>query len=95
MVCGKISFTEHALNRMFERQIGRTEVREIVERGDIIASYPDDIPYPSYLLLGYFGGRALHVVLAVEQEATHGIVVTVYEPEPRLWEEGFRKRRGV
>jgi hypothetical protein len=32
MICGKTSFTEHALNRMFERQIGRTEVREIAER---------------------------------------------------------------
>jgi hypothetical protein len=95
VICGKITFTEHALIRMFERRIGRADVREVVERGDIIASYPDDNPYPSFLLLGFPGGHALHVVLAVEREAGHGIVVTVYEPESRLWEEDFRKRRIV
>lgn len=95
MICGKITFTEHALIRMFEREIGRAEVREVVERGDTIASYPDDNPYPNFLLLGFPNGRALHVVLALQREAEHGIVVTVYEPERRLWEEDFRKRRIV
>jgi hypothetical protein len=92
---GEIVFTEHALVRMFERGISRADVREVMENGERISSYLDDKPYPSYLLLGFPNGRALHVVLAVPPEAGHGIVVTVYVPERRLWEDDFKKRRTV
>lgn len=58
----------------------------------MIEDRPDDVPYPSRLLLGYADGRPLHVVVAEDAAATT-IVVTVYEPEPSLWRPGFKRRR--
>jgi hypothetical protein len=78
---------------MFERSIAEEDVRKVLTEGDEIASYPDDQPYPSRLLLGRVGGRPLHVVAAYNAEDDETIVVTVYEPDPALWEDGFKRRR--
>ncbi|MGH8196463.1 MAG: DUF4258 domain-containing protein, partial [Woeseiaceae bacterium] len=42
-------------------------------------------PYPSRLLLGFVGGRALRLVVADNVGDDETIVVTVYEPDPALW----------
>jgi hypothetical protein len=83
----------HALRRMFVRSITPAEVRTVIEQGQTIESYPADTPYPSRLLLGFAGGRALHVVVAENADDDETIVVTVYEPDPALWQPGFRRRR--
>jgi hypothetical protein len=85
-------FRVHALKRMFERGIGETEVRDILEQGEIIERYPNDSPYPSNLMLGYSNGRALHVVVAHNSADNAIIVVTVYVPDPKRWDKNFRVR---
>jgi hypothetical protein len=35
----------------------------------------------------------LHIVVAENSADAETIVITVYEPEPHLWEAGFRRRR--
>ncbi len=86
-------FSFHALSRMYERRIGRLDVRQVAEAGEAIEEYPSDRPFPSRLLLGFPRGRALHVVLAEGLKSGHNVVVTVYEPSLAEWEPGFRKRR--
>lgn len=93
MEIGRITFSGHALQRMFERSISRAEVHEVMTRGEVIADYPDDKPLPSRLLVGFPGGRAVHVVVAAEDRSEHVIVVTVYEPDPGLWDDGYRRRK--
>jgi hypothetical protein len=78
---------------MFVRTITPTEVRTVIEHGETIARSPNDKPYPSRLLLGFAGGRALHVVVADNADDDETIVVTVYEPDPALWQPGFRRRK--
>jgi hypothetical protein len=78
---------------MFVRSITAAEVRNVIEQGETIERYPQDTPYPSRLLLGLVGGRALHVVAADNADDDEAIVVTVYEPDPALWHPGFRRRR--
>lgn len=78
---------------MFQRGMGEQHVRAIVDLGEVIKSYPDDTPYPSYLLLGEFEGRPLHVVMGHDESAQTGIVVTVYEPSLEIWCDDFRRRR--
>jgi hypothetical protein len=78
---------------MFERGIAEADVHKVLAEGEEIAEYPDDKPYPSRLLLGWSGRRPLHVVAAYNAEEDETIVVTVYEPDPALWEDGFRRRR--
>lgn len=58
-----------------------------------IEAYPEDTPYPSHLVLGWCRGRPIHVVVADNAETQETIVITVYEPDPRQWEPGFRQRR--
>ena len=32
--------------------------------GEVISEYPDDVPFPSCLILGFVGTRPIHVVTA-------------------------------
>jgi hypothetical protein len=89
----KLVFRVHALRRMFVRSITAAEVRAVIEQGEAIERYQADTPYPSRLLLGFVGGRALHVVAADNADDDETIVVTVYEPDPALWQPGLRRRR--
>ncbi len=92
-MAAKMVFRVHALRRMFERNIRVEDVRTIVETGETIERYPDDVPYPSRLVLGWRGSRPLHVVVAEILELMESIVITVYEPDPALWEPDFKRRK--
>lgn len=78
---------------MFEREIGVADIRRVLEAGEVIETYPDDKPYPSRLVLGWVGGRPLHVVAADNTEADEIVVITVYQPDPTLWDRTFRRRK--
>jgi hypothetical protein len=93
MDCQEIIYTGHAVTRMFERNIQTSEVRQIIESGEVIADYPDDIPSPSCLLLGWLQGRPLHVVVAFDRESKRCYVITCYFPDPGLWHLDFKTRR--
>ena len=73
----RLVFRTHAIRRMFQRRIGVAEVRAIVEQGEVIENRPDDLPYPSRLVLGAVRGRVLHVVVADDRATATSIVVTV------------------
>ena len=78
---------------MFEREISDEEVLKVIQEGEVIEEYPNDEPYPSMLILGFVNDRPIHVVLAVNEEESMGIVVTAYQPDPSLWRDNFRRRR--
>jgi len=50
----KFIYREHALKRMFERDISQNEIEDTVLNGEIIEKYPNDYPYLSYLALKFF-----------------------------------------
>jgi hypothetical protein len=78
---------------MFARGIGTADITAVLDEGEAIASYPDDRPYPSELVLGFSEGRAVHVVLAYNEATSTGYVVTAYVPDPKLWSEDYKTRR--
>lgn len=88
-----VVFSGHAVRRMFERSVDADSVRHVLRSGEVIAEYPDDRPFPTLLLLAFVGRRPLHVVAALDADARACYVVSVYEPDPGLWDEGFRRRR--
>ncbi len=92
-MAAKLVFRVHALRGMFERKIRVEDVRAVVETGETIEHYPDDVPYPSRLVLGWRGSRPLHVVVAENAAVGEGIIVTVYEPDPSIWQSGFKVRK--
>jgi Domain of unknown function (DUF4258) len=78
---------------MFERRISRDDVVEVIHHGEVIADYPDDVPFPSSLLLAHVKGRPLHAVIGFDEAADRCYVITAYDPDPTLWEADFRKRK--
>ena len=82
----------HARVRMRERGITDAEVLETIMHGEVIEYYPDAQPYPACPILGFAGGRPIHVVCALSPEGT-AFLITAYIPSPELWEPGFRRRK--
>lgn len=93
MDCKNYRFTRHAVFKMFERNISKEQVKETVQKGDIIQSYPEDKPYPSRLMLYFINNRPLHVVIAFDTDSGNCIIITVYEPSPKLWKADYKTRK--
>jgi len=93
MSANKLMYRNHAIKRMFERGIGEADVKAVIDQGEVIQEYPDDVPYPSRLILGWCRERPIHVVAAYDSQERTDVVITVYEPDHSLWEDGFKKRK--
>lgn len=78
---------------MAERNISRDDVEYVIEEGVTIRDYPDDTPYPSRLILGWRDARPLHVVAADVEITGETIIITVYEPDPDIWNTDFRSKK--
>jgi len=93
---GEWLYTKHAVDRVIERDIWSHEVEEAVANGEIIEDYPQDKYGPSCLVLGWTKAkRPLHVQVTYPRPGERIKVITVYEPDPREWKEGFKERREV
>ena len=90
---GRLVFRRHALERMAQRRVTVENVREIIDSGEVIRQYPDDLPFSSRLTAGWIGGRPLHVVSAYDAAEATIVIITVYEPDPSRWDESFRRNR--
>jgi hypothetical protein len=91
--CASVKYSDHAILQMFKRGIDTFEVEIVIKQGEIIKSYLDDRPYPSFLILGYSEEKAIHLVIAKNVQDEECIVVTAYIPDPTIWMEDFKIRR--
>ena len=57
MNCDEVSFTRHALEQIFSREIPPEAVHEALSSGITVVEYLGDTPFPSTLLLGFYGDR--------------------------------------
>jgi hypothetical protein len=86
-------FRIHAVQRMFERRISEEQVRQVLQNGEMIEDYSDEMPRPGGLMLGKRGNRPLHVVMTENERDNGLIVITVYEPKLSHWKPGFKARK--
>lgn len=93
MNCEHFYFSGHAVRRMFEKRISKSDVLEVISDGEVIADYPDDTPFPSALILGFVEDRPIHVVSAIDPESQTCHIITVYRPDSILWSEDYKLRR--
>ena len=93
MLCNRILFSDHMISQMFKREISIDYVNVILKHSEVIKEYPEDKPYPSFLILGFISERPLHLLVAREKETGCCILVTVYEPDNKLWTNDFRSKR--
>lgn len=89
----KVIFSRHAISQMFDRGISVDDIEKTITQGEVIEAYPDDKPYPSRLVLHKVADRPIHAVLAENILNQEIILVTAYEPNLRLWDSEFRKRK--
>ncbi|MFA6026431.1 MAG: DUF4258 domain-containing protein [Ignavibacteriaceae bacterium] len=92
-VCKEYKFSSHALRQMFSRKISTTEAISVASDGEIISEYPDDNPFPSFLLFKIIDDRPIHAVLAVDSEKQFCIFVTLYEPSLAIWMNDYKTKR--
>jgi hypothetical protein len=85
--------TEHAHKQCAERAIETWDAQDVAENGEIIDKYPQARPFPCCLILGWVGGRPLHVTAALDWALDTCILITAYWPDPALWSNDFRARR--
>lgn len=84
---------KHALERMLERGISRTRVKNILISGEIIETYPGDKPYASFLVCGQDDGDVIHVVAAYDENHETCFIITVYRPDLKYFESNLKTRR--
>ena len=82
----------HAIERMFQRNISNKDVETAIQKGEIIESYENDKPYPSFLILYTIEKRPIHVVFAYDDNENI-VVTTTYIPHNTKWENDFKTRR--
>ena len=89
----RLFFLPHALRQMSrpDRMISTADVRKVLETGEIIEDYPEDVRGHSCLILGNdTDGGPIHVVCAPKDE--YLAVITAYIPEKTQWTEDYRTR---
>ncbi|MEN9522087.1 MAG: hypothetical protein RL065_464 [Bacteroidota bacterium] len=91
--CSKLIFSGDALQKMFSRNIAESQIRSVVEFGQIIKSYEDDKPHPSYLMLSIVNLSPLHVVVAKDKTDDSCIIITAYYPNEQIWNSDFKTKK--
>jgi hypothetical protein len=89
----RILFLPHAIRQMSrpDRMIKPSEVRRVVEKGNVIEDYPEDARGHSCLLLGFGDeNRPVHVVCAPKDD--YLAIITAYLPDLKEWSPDYRER---
>jgi hypothetical protein len=89
----RILFLPHAIRQMArpDRMITTAEIRMVIENGEVIEDYPNDVRGHSCLILGFADRRSLHVVCSPKDD--YLAIITAYLPSDQEWERGYRKRK--
>lgn len=88
-----IAITEHARIRLYERNISIDDIVNGINTGEIIKQYEDDKPLPSCLILG-FSVKSEYIHMVVSCDASFIYLITAYFPDPEIWENDFKTRKG-
>ena len=88
-----IAITEHARIRLYERHISIDDIVKGISSGEIINQYEDDKPLPSCLILGFYvKTQYIHIVVSCDTDFIY--LITAYFPDPEIWENDFKTRKG-
>ena len=89
----RVRITDHADEEARADALSLDEVFSSVHGGEVIEDYPEDRPFPSCLVLGKtVHGDPVHSVWAYNSDVRWAVLITVYRPDPKRW-ENWRTRR--
>jgi hypothetical protein len=93
VAAGQFEFSKHAVDQTILRKIRVQEIREAIATGQVIEDYPDDKYGASCLICGTTQNqRPIHIQCSYSSRPLIKII-TVYEPDPQRWTNGFTQRR--
>ncbi|MFM7438336.1 MAG: DUF4258 domain-containing protein, partial [Snowella sp.] len=82
----RVRITDHADEEAVEDDLTFDEIYFSILFGEIIEQYPNNKPYPQYLVYGQtFSGDSVHSVWEYNKETKWAVIVTVYRPDPTKW----------
>ena len=84
---------DHAVTRMMERNIFKSDILSVLYDGEVLEDYPTDFPYPSCLMFKIVDSRPIHIVAAYNVTDKQIIVVTAYIPDTSTFESDFKTRK--
>ena len=79
--------------RLEARGLSREHLLESMDTLSLIEDYPKDKCLPSHLCRGLARGEVFHVLLAADVGGECIHVVTMYRPDPEIWDKELRARR--
>jgi hypothetical protein len=82
--------TTHAMLRMSDRGVTMEDLISLIADGEIIESYPDRMPCPAALVLGFILDKPCHAVVAICGDRLS--IITVYWPDEGCWLDCRRRR---
>ncbi|MCG0275664.1 MAG: DUF4258 domain-containing protein [Thermosediminibacteraceae bacterium] len=80
---GKWLLSDHALERLIERNLKVVDVLTSILNGEILEDYPEDPRGHSVLILGRKDETYIHTVCGLKDD--YLIIITAYIPEPPKW----------
>ena len=86
-------FLPHAIRQMSrpDRLITTSEIHRVIDDGEVIEDYPEDVRGHSCLILGKgFDNRPIHIVCSPKDE--YLALITTYLPDEDEWSDDFRVR---
>ena len=89
----RILFLPHAIRQMSrpERLITTSDIWRVINDGEVIEDYPEDVGGHSCLLLGWGADqRPLHLVCSPKDD--YLALITAYLPDEDEWSDDFRRR---
>jgi hypothetical protein len=60
---------------------------------EAIEDYPQDMPFPSCLILGWVKDKPYHALVSLDENSGIGYIITAYEPSTEKFGPDFRARR--
>ncbi|NVM26758.1 MAG: DUF4258 domain-containing protein [Desulfobacterales bacterium] len=90
----RILFSQHGVRQMSrpDRMISITDIRMVLEKGEVIEDYLEDPRGHSCLILGKgTGGRPVHVLCSPKDD--YLAIITAYLPTEEEWTSDFRVRK--
>ena len=83
----------HAIRQMSrpDRLITTSEIRRVIDEGEVIEDYPEDMRGHSCLMLGFGDdNRPIHIICSPKDEFL--ALITAYLPDEDEWSDDFRVR---
>lgn len=92
---GKMLWSRHAISKLQSEGLRRKEVESALSNCEVIEDYPWlTRRLPDCLVLAFTSnGSPIHAVVALDEPNDRIFIVTVYRPDEKRWENGWKTRR--